>query len=201
VVDYLIHYYRKGARPFQTLSALPEEEALEHMRRLYIEGSIFWERFENPKAYLDFRRQIERNIREAFIAKGGKPRDPWPIYCVLGRPKWTSTVLDASTAATTDEIQIPLSLLDWYDLSFTYPDSMVSAMMVQEKNPDYYEPDYHGKVFTQDEIAEIIKRKGLPGEGWQTRMPPRLAHYIEAQVWNHAPLVRFLTKIERKRQA
>lgn len=39
--------------------------------------------------------------------------------------------------------------------------------------------------FTQlNEITAIVAEKGLPGEGWETRIPAHFAHYIEAQVWN-----------------
>ncbi len=41
-------------------------------------------------------------------------------------------------------------------------------------------------------MMRIIAEKGLPGEGWQTKMPVRLAHYIEAQVWNRAVLLDYL---------
>jgi hypothetical protein len=37
MVDYLLHIYRKGSKPFQTLSDLPEEMALQIMEQLYME--------------------------------------------------------------------------------------------------------------------------------------------------------------------
>ncbi len=192
MVDFLLHFYRKGTRPFQSLSALPEARAISLMKELYIEGSAFWERFEDPLGYLAFRREVEKKLRDGFIAKGGAPTDPCPIYLVFGRPRWTTEALDPATAATSAEIRVPLSLFDQKDISFTYPDSMVSAMIAGERNPEYYEPDYHGRVFTLAEITEIIGRKGLPGEEWQTRMPRHYAHYIEAQAWNRRVLVEYL---------
>jgi hypothetical protein len=192
MVDYLLHVYRKGSPPFRTLSILPEKEALRIMQRLYLEGSIFWERFKEPKSYLDFRKQVELAVRAAFAQKGGKPRDQHPIYLVLGSPKWMQTVSDPKTLETTELIRVPLSSVSEDQLSFTYPDSMVSALMAAEKNPEYYEPDYHGQVFTLSEMRKIIAKKGLPGEGWETRMPRHFAHYIEAQVWNRKALVEYL---------
>ena len=184
MVDYLLHFYRKGSKPFQSLSSLPEEQALIIMKGLYIEGSVFWERFKDPSSYMAFRKQIEKELRNDFVSKGGRPKQDYPVYLVLGRPKWTEIAADAKTIAATAEIAIPLTVLGEEDVSFTYPDSMVSALMASERNPDYYEPDYHGKVFTLKEIAGIIEKNGLPGEEWQTRMPAHFAHYIEAQVWN-----------------
>ena len=98
---------------------------------------------------------------------------------------------------TTEEIRVPLNILDPYEVSFTYPDSMASTEIAEEKNPEYYESEYHGKVFTLKEIEEIVNKRGMPGEGWETRMPKHLAHYIEAQVWNHAVLEEFLRQWER----
>jgi hypothetical protein len=164
------------------------------MRSLYIEGSVFWERFKDPHHYLCARRQVENQLWTKFKEKGGSPKQSYPIYLVLGRPKWTSTVADEGTLATTDEIQVPLLALDEREVSFTYPDSMVSAMIAAERNPGYYEPEYHGQVFTAGEIRQIVHRKGMPGEGWETRMPKHLAHYIEAQVWNQAALLNFLER-------
>jgi hypothetical protein len=192
--DYLLHVYRKGSEPFQTLSDLPEEKALRMMEDLYMEGAVFWERFKEPRKYLNFRKQVELTVRTAFKNKGGKPVNEYPIYMVLGRPKWMDAVSDKQTLQTTATIQIPLSLIRPDSVSFTYPDSMVSALMAAEQNPEYYEPEYHGKVFTLDEIMGIIKKEGLPGDGWETRMPKHFAHYIEAQVWDRKVLQDYLRK-------
>jgi hypothetical protein len=192
MVDYLLHVYRKGSVPFRTLSVLPEGEALRLMQQLYVEGSVFWERFKEPKGYLDFRKQVELGMRAGFAKKGGKPVDQHPIYLVLGSPKWMQAISDLKTLETTETIRIPLSLIRRDEVSFTYPDSMVSALMAMEKNPEYYEPEYHGQVFTWTEMKQIIEKKGLPGEGWETRMPKHYAHYIEAQVWNRKALVEYL---------
>lgn len=191
MVDYLIHFYRKGSPPFRSLSLLPEESALSIMRRLYIKGSAFWERFSDPCGYLAERKKVETALYEGFVGKGGAPRTRHPLYLVLGRPKWTERVADPATLATSDELLVPLRIIPRDVISFTYPDSMVSAFMVEQKKPEYYEPEYHGKVFTLDEIREILERKGMPGEGWETKMPVHLAHYIEAQVWDHAVLQEF----------
>ena len=123
------------------------------MQDLYIEGSVFWERFEDPDQYLRTRRQIEQWLYQEFIAKGGAPQQSYPIYMMLGRSKWLLTAVDAATLATTAEIQVPLSLFQECDVSFTYPDSMVSFLVANQKESEYYLPDYHGKLFTLSEIA------------------------------------------------
>jgi hypothetical protein len=189
MIDHLIHFYRSGTEPFRTLSSLPEGEAIQMMQELYVEGAIFWDRFKEPAQYLRMRKQIEQSLRQAFIAKGGMPREAYPIYMVLGRSKWMQNDLDAATLATTNQVQVPLSLFRDSDVSFTYPDSMVSFLLAQDKGSEYYLPDYHGKVFTLSEIHSVIRLNGLPGEKWGTNLPVLWPNYIEAQVWNHEPLL------------
>jgi hypothetical protein len=191
VMFYLTHYYRKGTEPFRSLSALPDVDAVRIMADLYVEGSAIWERFKDPYEYLQARRQTERWLCSEFIARGGAPQEAYPIYMVVGRPKWIERVADAATLATTAEIQVPLSIFSECDISFTYPDSMVTLLMKSQKNPEYYQPGYHGVLFTLPEILAIIRSKGLPDEGWETDVPSTLAHYIEAQVWNCKKLIEY----------
>jgi hypothetical protein len=189
MIDYLIHFYRRGTEPFRSLSALSDRDAMQIMQDAYVEGAVFWERFKDPAQYLRTRRQIEQWLRQEFIAKGGAPQESYPIYMILGRSKWLLTAADAVTLATTAEIQVPLSLFQACDVSFTYPDSMVSFLVADQKESEYYLPDYHGKLFTLSEILSIIESNGLPGEKWGTNLPSFLANYIEAQVWNQEPLL------------
>ena len=191
MIDYLFHLYKSGTEPFRTLSILPEADAIQIMQDLYMKGAIFWERFEEPSQYLRMRKQIEQALRQTFIAKGGKPREAYPIYMALGRSKWMQTDIDAVTLATTEQIQVPLSLFQEWDVSFTYPDSMVSFLLATQKESEYYLPEYHGKVFTLYEIRSIVESSGLPGEKWGTNLPSSMPNYIEAQIWNHEPLLEY----------
>jgi hypothetical protein len=200
MIDYLVHAYRKGADPFESLSALSDMEATHIMKDLYVEGAIFWERFKDPAQYLQVRRQVEQWLRREFIAKGGKPQAPYPIYMILGRSKWIQTMLDAATLATTMEMQVPLSIFRECDVSFTYPDSMVSFMLDNQRNPEYYLPEYHGKVFTLSEIRSIVEANGLPGCKWGTNLPSHLANYIEAQIWDHEPLLAYKKHIDSNKR-
>jgi hypothetical protein len=135
------------------------------------------------------RRQTEQWVHEGFIAKGGRPRAAYPIPMVLGASKWLAK--QAPDPAARGEIHIPLSVFTAYDVSFTYPDSMISLWFGRDKPVEYYQPEYHGKVFTISEILSIVEAKGLPEEEWKTNLPSYLAPYIEAQVWNHEPLAEY----------
>jgi hypothetical protein len=188
-VDYfLTHYYRRGTSPFRSLSALPEDEAIRVMESLYDATSLIMMRFEDPHKYLRDRRASEQWVRQAFIAKGGQPQALYPHYMVFGDSPWT---LKAAAALDTAIIRIPLSAFNTTDVSFTYPDSMISAWLGSDKLPGLYLPEFHGKVFTIPEILAIVEQRGLPEREWQSNLPDDLAPYIEAQVWNHELLSQF----------
>ena len=188
MIDYLTHYYSIDKEPFQSLSALSDEEAITIMEEL-CDDTPYGERFKNPMQYLKDRKDTERWVREGFIAKGGRPRDKFPIPMVLGSSKWL--VEAAPDGEEHGEIRIPLSVFTEYDVSFTYPDSMISRWFGREKPAKYYLPELHGKVFTLSEILSIVKQKGMPEENWETNLPKSLAPYIEAQVWNHELLYKY----------
>jgi len=188
MIDYLTYYYKRGTEPFLSLSALPDEEAVEIMKAL-CDDTPYGRRFKDPIGYMQSRRETERWVREEFIAKGGRPQEPYPIPMVLGSSKWMVRV--APVKELHAEIRIPLAVFTEYDVSFTYPDSMVSLWLGREKPVEYYQPEYHGKVFTVSEILSIVAARGLPEEEWETNLPSDLPPYIEAQVWNHGPLMEY----------
>lgn len=192
MVDHLTYYYTRGTPPFRSLSALPTPEAVRIMQELYarFEGSILFQRFKDPLAYLQQRWQTEQWVRNSFIARGGRPQAAYPIAMVLGSSPWIEKHAPG-TADTQAEIRIPLSAFGPGEVSFTYPDSMISFWFGQEKPAAYYLPEYHGRVFTLAEILSLVEQKGLPEENWATGLPDDLAPYIEAQVWNHAPLLAY----------
>jgi hypothetical protein len=192
MVDFLTYYYTKGTPLFRSLSALPDSEAIQLMEALYVKfaGSILFERFKDPARYLHDRKQTEQWVREAFMAKGRQPRGDYPISMVLGASPWIEQHAPGEPE-THGKIRIPLAALQEDDVSFTYPDSMVSHWFGLEKPPEYYLPDYHGQVFTLPEILSIVKTKGVPEEKWQVNLPSHLGSYIEAQVWNHNLLLEY----------
>jgi len=185
--DYLAHYYKKGRLPFQSLSHLPEAEAVAIMQALYSE-TPFGARFKDPLQYLRDRKATEEWVREQFIAKGGQPREPYPVYMVLGSSRW---IIKQGDPGDPSEIRVPLSVFEEGDVSFTYPDSMISLWFGTDKPAEYYLPDYHGKIFTRSEILAIVAEKGVPEDCWDTHLPAHLAPYIEAQVWNREPLLAY----------
>jgi hypothetical protein len=195
VIEYLLHYFRKGSAPFQSLSTLPEAEAVRIMEALYVPGSILWRRFGNPVEYIRIRRPVERELYDTFKENGGRPRQDFPIYLVVGRPRWVVASVDPVTMQTTDEMRVPLTILEEDEVSFTYPDSMFCTFMRQKNLDPAIDPKYDGKVFNLKEIEKLIISDGLPAQGWNPDLPARLSYYIEAQVWNQKVLVEYVKKL------
>ncbi|TCT15614.1 hypothetical protein EDC18_103322 [Natranaerovirga pectinivora] len=150
------------------------------MKDLYVENAI-WGRFNNPEAYLQSRKETEKWLRQAFIAKGGCPQEEYPLYMVAG----TSNMLNNTPYEELSKIQVPISYFNEEDISFTYIDSMFSYQLGKDKSSKYYQPKYHRKVFLLSEIRSIFKEQGEPVEGWWGKLPSDFLPYIEAQVWNH----------------
>ena len=192
MVNYLTHYYRSETGPFQSLSALPEADAIKIMQEL-CDDTPFGARFKDPLQYLHDRRETEKWVHEGFIAKGGKPQETYPIPMVLGSSRWL--VENAPDREVGAVIRIPLSILTEFDVSFTYPDSMISLWFGREKPPEYYQPDLHGRIFTLPEIQSIVEMKGMPEEDWKINLPKDLAPYIEAQVWKHELLFEYIKRL------
>src|SRR5512143_937490 len=186
MVNYLTHYHQRGTPPFRSLSTLPDDEALQLMTGL-CDDTPFGERFKDPLGYLHERQRTERWVRAEFSAKGGQPVEPYPIYMVLGFSPWIERAVPDTF--DTGAIRVPLSVFAEGDVSFTYPDSMISHEFGNEKPIEYYQPAYHGRIFMRSEILAIVAARGMPEEGWEPRLPDHLAPYIEAQVWNREPLL------------
>ncbi|WP_213585374.1 hypothetical protein [Paenibacillus sp. J2TS4] len=55
-MELLTHYYKRGSRPFRSLRALPESEAIQVMEELCDESPLF-ARFKEPVQYLQFRKR------------------------------------------------------------------------------------------------------------------------------------------------
>ncbi len=190
MIEYLTHYYNAGTTPFRSLSALTETEAIQIMKKLYVDDAM-WGRFKNPARYLQERKETELWVLKEFISKGGCPQEEYPIYMIMG----SCDLLEKNTPDNKlAKIQIPISDFNEEDVSFTFIDSMFSFSLGREKSSEYYQPEYHGKVFTLTEILSIIKERGLPVDGWWGKLPDDFFPYIEAQVWNHKLLREYLQR-------
>jgi hypothetical protein len=175
----LTHYYHRDDQPFQSLSSLPKGEALNVISKLSSRTGAVYDRFRHPQKYLQRRQETETWVRAEFIHKGGRPITPYPQYFVVERAVWIEEGFNGQSNC----IQIPLSAFSPEQVSFTYPDSMISYWLRDQTNEVFYRPEYHGQVFRLSEICQIINRFGIPHEEWRTNKAREWDLFIEAQVW------------------
>lgn len=168
MIKRLYHYYEHKIGPFVNLSDLPLDEAKKIQSEINQKGAVFASKRDDN--YLEIRRELEDKVRDLFIAKGGKPKRSRPNYMTLGPCPWLlEWYVDGR------ELSIPLSSFSKDVISFTYGDTF-PAMRYKDGKP------YRGVVYTVNEIADVVRKYGLPQE-WNpdgTKGPER---YIEAQIW------------------
>lgn len=180
--DFLTHYYEKTAGPFAILSRLPPEQAEQILAEIRRAGNRFASR--RTDDYLRKRGELEDTIRKLFEDKGGQPKLARPHYLILGACPWVKEwYVDGQ------EVRIRLADIPADCVSFTYGDSF-PAMNVRDGKP------YRGKVYTLPELGDIIGRYGLPQE-WNPDGRGGPERYIEAQVWEDAPVREYLQMRKR----
>ncbi|MBP7403092.1 MAG: hypothetical protein KBA30_10795 [Clostridia bacterium] len=170
----LYHYYERTRGPLRSLSELAPEVAREILDGLRAAGDTFAAR--RTDGYLERRVQLERQVRELFIAKGGRPDRLTPHYFVVESCPWLETWYKEPGV-----LRLPVDRLDPDRISFTYGDMFPTFSPVVRDGREY-----RGKVYTYTEILDVIGRYGLP-QSWNadgSRGPER---YIEAHVWTDLP--------------
>jgi hypothetical protein len=177
--DFLSHYYEAARGPYRNLSHLAVLEAEGILAEIRETGEVF--AAARSVDYLTVRRDLEDRVRALFMAKGGRPLLARPHYMVLGACPW---LLDWYVDGR--ELRIPFSAFEHDRVSFTYGDTF-PAMRLQDGKP------YRGQVFTFDELPELIAVYGLPQE-WNCDGSGGPDRYIEAQVWDDAPLLSYLAE-------
>ena len=175
--DFLCHYYEAKDGPLRNLSDLPDEQADEILRRIRNQGDRFAS--QRNEDYLSVRRGLEAQVRDLFIAKGGRPKRMRPHYFILGECAWLKTWYPHGC-----ELRIPLAVFPVDCVSFTYGDTFPAMRYLDGKH-------YRGQVYTRAELPALVAQYGLPqvwnGEG---KLGPD--RYIEAQVWDDEPLQAYL---------
>jgi hypothetical protein len=183
IPSYITHYYEEERGPLKSVSALPREDAREVIRKI----TALNEGFSNnrPPAYIDWRLDVEDWLLKGFKEKGGKPAIKCPHYFVLGHCDWLLSWYKNGRSLKVNLQDIPPS-----QITFTYPDSMVSYQLYQyytlKNNPYFKEDDhreYHGKVYLLSELKDVITKHGLPKGHFENGQASSHEMYIEIQVW------------------
>jgi len=125
-------------------------------------------RFSDPE-YLARRHEVEKRIRQEFIAKGGNPDLEHPIYFFLGGDA------EFEKHERNRGYVIPMSEIAESDICFAYGDSMLTF------NPDYraqfgekYKSSLCAKIFLKNELESLFSHPEFSKD-----------HYlrIEALLW------------------
>ena len=177
VPDFLAHYYEASVGPFTNLSDLPCETAEIILERIRQKGQVFAS--QRAQDYLTIRRELEERVRVLFELKGGRPARPRPHYMILGACRWLRQWYINGC-----ELTIPLASFSPTIVSFTYGDTF-PAMRCQDGKL------YRQQVYTLEELPDLVRSYGLPQE-WNADGKGGPDRYIEAQVWDDAPLKAWL---------
>jgi hypothetical protein len=175
---FITHYFLSAKEPFLSLSELPgggQNLIFKEMLNLHKKDGTYKRRY--GTGYIDTRLKTESLLKQKFIARGGKPKDPFPVYFVLGESLWFKNL-------NTNHNEVKFDLLDLSQeiISFTYPDSFISM-----NNPT---KPYHNQVFLKSEINEVIEKYGLPPDDVRNRYDQYwldddgFEKYVEVQVWD-----------------
>jgi hypothetical protein len=171
-MDYLYHYYDESTGPFRNLSDLAPEAAEAVLGDIRARNTGFASR--RSPDYLEIRRSLEARARELFIAKGGRPVRQQPHYMTYGSCPWLLEWYPQGRA-----LAIPVDAFSPDRISCTYGD-LFPAMRHLDGKP------YREKVYTLEEIQEVIQEYGLP-QNWNPAGASGPERYIEVQVWEEPP--------------
>ncbi len=188
IPDYLTYYYEEGNIQLKNICNYDDVEAQAILTSLSKSGQRTW----LHPGYLEERREIEAWLYNDFTNKGKKPYLQHPLYFVFGEHDDLFQKGGFFSSANPAKLSIPLSLFDSDMISFTYPDSMPSFNIPRTERGEFYLKPFHGKVFTKDEIIEVVKTYGLPGNKWKVEEAWRYDRFIEAQIWDVRPIEKFL---------
>lgn len=180
-IQYLYHYFEKSKGPFLNLSDLCINEAQEVMDKIKENNSLMASH--RYDGYLERRKELEQIARNIFISKGGKPKRKVPHYMVVEKCNWLNTWYTEGTY-----VKIPISSFDPDIISFSYGD-MFPTFSDRVKDSK----EYRKKIYTLDEIKELIAKYGLP-QAWNEDGKFGPERYIEVQVWDDVTIKKCISE-------
>ena len=179
---FLYHYYDKTIGPFKNLSDLDREEADKVLQQIAITKPNV-QCAKRSADYMQARAYYENILRTEFQKKGGYIQRQVPHYMVGEHSPWLSTWYENSAY-----IKIPIEEFDLRTVSFTYGDSHPTF---SDRVNDGKE--YRKKLYTYDEILEVINKYGLP-QDWNDDGKFGPERYIEAHIWSDEVIGKYLVK-------
>ena len=176
---FLYHYFDKTVGAFVSLSDLSLDEANIIINNIKKEKPNVMCAQRQPE-YMERRQGFEEILKTEFIKKGGVIKRKSPHYMVIGHSPWLSTWFENSAF-----VKIAIEEFDLKTVSFTYGDSHPTF---SERVNDGKE--YRKKLYTYDEILEVIKKYGLP-QDWNNDGKYGPERYVEAHIWSDTPIDKY----------
>jgi len=177
---YLYHYYDKAIGPFKNLSDLSINDANRVLQEIAsTKPSV--QCAKRNSDYMQARIHYENILRTEFQKKGGLIFRQSPHYMVVEHSPWLSTWYENSSF-----IKIPIEKFDLRTISFTYGDShpTFSDRVTDGK-------EYRKKLYTYDEILEVIAKYGLP-QDWNGDGKFGPERYVEVHIWSDEVIGEYL---------
>lgn len=179
---YLYHYFDKRTGPFKSLTTVSKEEAQKVMEQIKQERPNSQCASRHDK-YVQYRHNCEAILRREFAAKGGIMEIETPHYMVVEHSPWLSTWFEQC-----DFLKIPVEEFDLRTVSFTYGDSMPTFSDSVNDGKEYRK-----KLYTYDEILQVIDKYGLP-QDWNDDGAHGPERYIEVHVWSDKTIKKYLKR-------
>jgi hypothetical protein len=181
-----IHYYNKKLPPFVNLSDLQKEDCFKILIKLNERFTKGETRRSFPDWYMLERREVEKQIRNQFIRKGGiAPRNS-PHYFWWGDNDYKTFLADEEL----EKLSIELTNINKKYISFTWPDSLGFRKLCKT-NIDIDIP--RGIVFTYKEAIEYFSEREFPNGGWlRITQKEAILNYVEMQLWSDEPILAYI---------
>lgn len=177
---FLYHYYDALVGPFKNLSDIFIEEA-EIVLKDIASQKPNTQCAKRTTEYMELRHYYEDILRREFMKKGGNIRRKSPHYMVVEHSPWLATWYENSAF-----IKIDVNDFDKNTISFTYGDSHPTfSPRVNDGK------EYRKKLYTYNEILEIIAKYGLP-QDWNNDGKYGPERYIEAHIWSDDVIKRYM---------
>jgi len=144
----------------------------------------------NIEWFLARRYELEKTVRDKFIAIGGRPERKAPVYFTLGANDGLKTWFDDPVW-----IKIPVKEFNPAAVSFTYGDSFAALNPALDAGEEW-----RGQVYNYEGIIKMIYKHGFPEDpeyDMKNRIFPKdkpiIQHlkYIEAHVWDDKTLDKY----------
>lgn len=164
--DFITHYSR--SEPFRSMTSIPFEKRHEVIQKLTEKTTWGLNRFLHP-TYLDQRLEVEKQLRQEFILRGGKPELQFPYYFFLGRnSKFEENKNNKAYIIHLDD-------LPQGSITFTYGDSLLAHNRENRSlSGEMYQNSLCIKIFGRDNLKDLFS---------DADFPKKKSLHVEAQLW------------------